>query len=253
MAFVPLVKMASKAHVACNRSAVMNQNAISSDAHLRSIYRSPPQNSLALRCMLPELDKHHRAFIALSPFVVIASADREGAPDVSPRGDLPGFVAVPDSRTLIIPDRPGNKKLVTFTNLLENPAIALFFMVPGRTETLRVNGEARITTDPTLLVPLAVGGKAPLSALVVTVELAFFHCGRALIRSRLWHADAQVASDALPTLGQMFADQIAGVDAADAEARLDRANSMLWAEIAPSPAITPANADTSTRVPISNH
>jgi uncharacterized protein len=215
----------------------VDQHVITSDAQLRSIYGSPPQNSLALRCMLPELHEHHRAFIALSPFVVIASADSEGAPDVSPRGDLPGFVAVRDPRTLVIPDRPGNKKLVTFTNILQNPPIALFFMVPGRTDTLRVNGKACITRDPGLLVPLAVGGKAPLSALVVTVELAFFHCGRALLRSRLWHVDAQVASDALPTLGQMLADQIAGIDAAEAEARLDRANSMLWAEIAPSPAI----------------
>jgi len=211
----------------------VSQHVVSSDAQLRSICGSPPLNSLALRCMLPELDKHHRAFIALSPFVVIASADREGAPDVSPRGDLPGFVAVRDQRTLIVPDRPGNKKLVTFTNILENPDVALFFMVPGRTETLRVNGKARITTDPSLLAPLAVGGKAPLTALVISVELAFFHCGRALIRSRLWAADVQSARDALPTLGQMLADQIAGVEAADAEARLDRANSMLWAEPLP--------------------
>jgi predicted pyridoxine 5'-phosphate oxidase superfamily flavin-nucleotide-binding protein len=106
----------------------------------------------------------------------------------TPRPASTTIVAVRDPRTVIIPDRPGNKKLVTFTNILENPAVALFFMVPGRTETLRVNGRVRITTDPTLLSPLAVGGKAPLSALVVSVELAFFHCGRALIRSRLWHA-----------------------------------------------------------------
>jgi PPOX class probable FMN-dependent enzyme len=228
----------------------MSQHVISNDAQLRSIYGSPPQNSLALRCMLRELDKHHRAFIALSPFAVIASADREGAPDVAPRGDLPGFVVVRDPRTLIIPDRPGNKKLVTFTNILENPAIALFFMVPGHTETLRVNGKARITTDPSLLAPLAVGGKAPLSALVVSVELAFFHCGRALIRSRLWHADVQVASDALPTLGRMLADQIAGVDAADAEARLDRANSMLWAETASATAVGP---ETPVTPPVRKH
>ncbi|MGH6674840.1 MAG: pyridoxamine 5'-phosphate oxidase family protein [Xanthobacteraceae bacterium] len=132
-------------------------------------------------------------------------------------GDLSGFVTVRDPHTLIIPDRPGNKKLVTYTNILENPAVALFFMVPGRTETLRLNGKAFITTNPSVLAPLAVQGKVPLSALVVSVELAFFHCGKALIRSRLWHADAQVASNALPTLGQMLADQIAGVDAADAE------------------------------------
>jgi uncharacterized protein len=230
MAFMPLVKRQPMAQVLGKRMHHMGQNVVSTNPELRSIYGSPPPNSLAIRCMLSELDRHHRAFIALSPFVVIASADRQGAPDVSPRGDLPGFVAVPEPRTLIIPDRPGNKKLVTYSNILENPAVAVIFFVPGRTESLRVNGRARINTDPSLLASLAVGGKTPLSALVVTVELAFFHCGRALIRSRLWHEEAQAASDALPTLGQMLADQIAGIDPAEAEARLDRANGMLWSE-----------------------
>jgi hypothetical protein len=162
---------------------------------------------------------------------MIASADRQGAPDVSPRGDLPGFVAVLDAHTLVIPDRPGNKKLLTLTNILENSAIALIFLVPGRTESLRVNGTVHITTDPALLAPLSVQGKTPLSALVVAVELAWLHCGRAFIRSRLWDADTQVAPDALPTLGRMLADQIAGVDAADAEARLEKANgALLWGE-----------------------
>src|ERR1700680_2814434 len=122
-------------------------------AGLREVYGSLPANSLATRLVFPQLDRHHRAFIALSPFVVVASADRQGAPDVSPRGDLPGFVAVLDDRTLMIPDRPGKKKLLTMTNILENPAISLIFFVPGRTESLRVNGRAEITTDSELLRP----------------------------------------------------------------------------------------------------
>lgn len=206
---------------------------ISTVAGLRDLYASPPATSLALRCMLPALHKHHRDFIALSPFLVIASADAAGAPDVSPRGDMPGFVAVPDAHTLVIPDRPGNKKLVTFTNVLTNPAVALIFFIPGRTESLRVNGTGRLTADPNVLGPLAVGGKAPQSALVVTVALAFFHCGKALIRSRLWQAETYPPADVLPSLGRMFADQIAGLDAADAEARLQRADAMLWSESAP--------------------
>jgi uncharacterized protein len=211
----------------------MTPTKLSTNAGLRDIYGSPPPNSLAVRCMLPQLDRHHRAFIVLSPFIVIASANAKGAPDVSPRGDMPGFVAVPSPHTLVIPDRPGNKKLVTLSNILENPAIAVIFFVPGRTESLRVNGKAHLTTDPAQLESLAVSGRAPQSALAIVVEKAFFHCGRALIRSRLWDTETHAPAGVLPSLGQMLSDQIAGVDAADAEARLERANSMLWGEPAP--------------------
>jgi len=209
----------------------MSTHTISSIESLRATYGSPPADSLAVRCVLPGLDQHHRAFIALSPFLVIASADAQGLTDVSPRGDLPGFVAVLDEHTLLIPDRPGNKKLVTLSNIVENPNIALIFFVPGRVDSLRVNGKAHITTDPTLLAPLAVQGKPPKSGLVVAVVQAWLHCGKALIRSRLWEPEAQVAPDALPTLGQMLADQIAGVDAATADARLEHGNkTRLWGE-----------------------
>ena len=138
----------------------MVSHSVSTLEGLRAMYPPPPENSMATRCVLQDLDRHHRAFIALSPFLTIASADQHGMPDVSPRGDLPGFVAVPDAHTLVIPDRPGNKKLLTLTNILENPAVALIFFVPGRTESVRVNGRARITTNPALLAPLAVQGKA---------------------------------------------------------------------------------------------
>jgi PPOX class probable FMN-dependent enzyme len=209
----------------------MSAHTISSIETLREIYGSPPPDSLAVRCVLPGLDTHHRAFIALSPFLVMASADAQGMTDVSPRGDLPGFVAVLDEHTLLIPDRPGNKKLVTLSNIVENPHVALIFFVPGRVDSLRVNGQAQITTDPTLLAPLAVQGKPPKSGLVVTVENAWLHCGKALIRSRLWEPEAQVAPDALPTLGQMIADQIVGVDATTADARLENAyKTRLWGE-----------------------
>jgi PPOX class probable FMN-dependent enzyme len=152
-------------------------------------------------------------------------------PDVSPRGDLPGFVAVLDEHTLVLPDRPGNKKLVTLSNIVENPHVALIFFVPGRIESLRVTGTAQITTDPTLLASLEVQGKKPRSGLVVRVEQAWLHCGKALLRSRLWASEAHVAPEVLPTLGQMLADQIAGLDAAVADARLESANqNRLWGE-----------------------
>jgi uncharacterized protein len=198
---------------------------------LREIYGPLPANSMAARIVFPQLHHHHRAFIALSAFLVIASANRHGAPDVSPRGDLPGFVAVLDDRTLVIPDRPGNKKLLTLTNVLENPRISLIFFVPGRTETLRINGRASITTDPDLLKSLAVHRKPPRSGLTVIVETAWLHCGRALIRSRLWQGDARAAHDALPTLGAMIAEEIGGIEVDEAEARLEKANTkLLWDE-----------------------
>jgi PPOX class probable FMN-dependent enzyme len=209
----------------------MTMHTVSTSAALREIYGTPRPDSYAVHCVLPHLDKHHRAFIALSPFLVIASADAQGRPDVSPRGDLPGFVAVLDEHTLVIPDRPGNKKLITLSNMLANPEVALLFCVPGRVETLRITGKVEITTDATLLVPLAVQGHVPQSGVVVTVAYAWLHCGKALIRSRLWDHEAQVAPDALPTLGCMVADQIPGVKAADADARLESANqTKLWGE-----------------------
>jgi PPOX class probable FMN-dependent enzyme len=189
---------------------------------LREVYGFPSANSVAVRIVSPSLHKYHRAFIALSPFLVIASADAQGMPDVSPKGDLPGFVAVPDERTLVIPDRPGNKKLLGLSNIIENSHVSLIFFIPGRVDTLRVNGKARITTDPTLLVQFTVQGKTPQSILVVTVEQAWFHCGKALVRSQLWAQEAQVTLDALPTPGQMFAEQITDFDAAQYDHRQQR-------------------------------
>jgi PPOX class probable FMN-dependent enzyme len=178
---------------------------------LRGVY-GPQPNNAAARCIFKSLDKHHQAFITLSPFLVIASADAQGLTDVSPKGDLPGFVTVLDERTLVMPDRPGNKKLLTLNNILENPSVSLIFFIPGRTDTLRVNGKANISTEPALLALFEVNGKIPQSALVVSVHLAWLHCGKALIRSQLWEPEAQIAPDALPSMGQMLADQIANFD-----------------------------------------
>lgn len=205
----------------------MDTYGVDTPTGLREVYGTLPANSLAARIVFPQLHRHHRAFIALSPFLLIASVDRNGVPDVSPRGDLPGFVAVLDERTLVIPDRPGNKKLLTLTNILENPAVSLIFFVPGRTESVRVRGMARLTRDPAVLAPLAAYGKPPQTGMLIAVAQAWLHCGRALIRSRLWEPEAQVASNALPPLGKMIAEQIGGIDAAETEARLESANTTL--------------------------
>ena len=186
---------------------------------LRDVYGPYPVDSAAVRIVMPRLHPHHRAFIALSPFLVIASTDAQGFPDVSPKGDFPGFVQMPDDETLIIPDRPGNKKLLTLSNIVENPNVSLIFFIPGRTDTVRVNGKARITTDPVVLEQFGIKGKLPETALVITVELAWLHCAKALIRSQLWEPEARVDVGALPSVGKMTRDQIADFDAVAYDAR----------------------------------
>lgn len=173
--------------------------------------------------VLPRLDHHCRAFIALSPFCVISSADAEGRADVSPRGDAPGFVAILDDATLLIPDRLGNNRVDTMRNIAANPEVGLLFLVPGVNESLRVNGRAEVTMDAGLLAPLAAQGKAPKAGIVVAIREAFLHCGKALIRSKLWDPAARIDRARLPSLGKMLADQIGGVSAEDADEKVENA------------------------------
>ena len=146
------------------------------------------------------LDQHCRAFIDRSSFLLIATAGADGRCDISPKGDAPGFVLVLDDRRLVIPNRPGNKRLDGMKNLLANPHVGLIFLVPGREETLRVNGRAWITRDPELLGRLAVQGKAPSLAIGVEVEQCFLHCAKAFRRSQLWTHEQWPGPDALPSL-----------------------------------------------------
>ena len=154
----------------------------------------------------PTLDVHMRNFIALSPFVCLGSSSADGA-DVTPRGDQPGFVHVLDDGTLLIPDWPGNNRLDTLMNIEANPNVGLLFLIPGFSESLRVNGVAEISLDPALLERWNVNGKHPRSVLRVTVREAFLHCAKAFMRSRLWDEASKVDRDRLPTLGQMIGDQ----------------------------------------------
>ncbi|HEX9447979.1 MAG TPA: pyridoxamine 5'-phosphate oxidase family protein [Dongiaceae bacterium] len=177
---------------------------------LRTYYGAP--TARALKKQLPALDRHCRRFIALSPFLVMATSDAQGRADASPKGDAPGFVQVIDKKTLLIPDRIGNNRCDGLHNLLENPRIGLLFFLPGRDETLRVNGHAEIVIDPSVLQSLTAHGKAPRSAIRVGVEEAYMHCGKSVIRSDLWNTAKYVGKDAFPSLGQILADQIAGLD-----------------------------------------
>jgi PPOX class probable FMN-dependent enzyme len=156
--------------------------------------------------VIDHIDDHCRAWIEHSPFVVVSSASAAGAMDVSPRGDPPGFVRVLDPKTLAIPDRPGNHRADTFSNVLENPHVGLMFVVPKRREVVRVSGTAVVVKDPPLLESMAVGDKVPTLALLVRVREAMFHCGKSMIRSHMWEPDLWGPIDGLPTYGRALVD-----------------------------------------------
>lgn len=160
---------------------------ISTEAEVAAAIGTPSPRVLAK--VLDTLDDICRAFIARSPFIVIASSDHDGRTDVSPKGDLPGFVQVLDSRTIAIPERPGNRRADTFRNVLRNPRVGLIFMVPGKGETLRLSGTARIVRDAWLRERMTVNQRLPELALVVTIEEVFMHCSKCMVRSRLWQPD----------------------------------------------------------------
>jgi hypothetical protein len=188
---------------------------------IRALYGEP--SAIAVKKQLPRLDAHAKGFIALSPFVVVASSDASGRGDATPRGDAPGFIKVLDDTHLLLPDRRGNNRVDTFLNVAENPHVGLLFMVPGINETLRINGSVVITTDPVLLEPLAVQGKAPKAGLLVTIEEVYFHCGKALIRSDLWNPEKRVPRASFPTLGKIVADQVGGLDVNEADKTIEDA------------------------------
>jgi uncharacterized protein len=154
------------------------------------------------------IDPHLARFIALSPICMVATADASGRQDVTPRGDPPGAFKVIDERTVAIADRPGNNRLDTLKNLLENPEIALIFLMPGTNETARLAGTARLSVDPELLASMAVQGKAPKCAIVVSVRQAYFHCAKALLRSRLWTGEYAQPKGTFPSISRMVGDQI---------------------------------------------
>ncbi|MDH3658712.1 MAG: pyridoxamine 5'-phosphate oxidase family protein [Alphaproteobacteria bacterium] len=177
---------------------------IKEESALRALYGAPGR--LALAKQQDRLDRHCRRFIELSPFLCLATSGADGRADNSPRGDAPGFVGVADEKTLLLPDRPGNNRIDSLSNIVHRPEVGLLFFIPGFTETLRINGRAKLSTAPELLVRFAVGGRPPKLVVVVTVDEVFLQCSKALIRSRLWEEDAKVERKALPTLGRMIAD-----------------------------------------------
>jgi PPOX class probable FMN-dependent enzyme len=187
-------------------------------ADLDTAYAAPTGRTLAKT--LDRIDRHMARFIGLSPFCVLASVGADGTVDTSPRGGGPGFVRVADDRTLQMPDRPGNNRLDSFRNILGGSGeVALLFFAPGMDETLRVGGRASLNRDPALLQAMIEFGKPPRAILQIEVREAFLHCPKALMRSRLWDADAQVDRGVLPSLGEMIHEQT-GMGAADTQAQV---------------------------------
>jgi uncharacterized protein len=176
--------------------------AIADEAELRAAIGEP--NELVSGKIADRLNHLTRQFVERSPFVCVATARPDGGLDVSPRGDPAGFVRILDDRTLLLPERPGNKLADTLTNLLEDDRIALLFLIPGVDDAFRVNGRARIVDDAELLAPSAVEGKAPRLGILVEVEEAYTQCPKALLRSDLWNPEKHVSRDELPTSGEIL-------------------------------------------------
>lgn len=185
---------------------------------LAAVYPAP--SDLAVAKELDHLDAYCRRFIELSPFVVLATAGN-GFCDASPRGDKPGFVVILDDRTLVIPDRPGNNRIDSHRNLAERPEVGLLFLIPGYEETLRVRGRATLSVDEGLLTRTAVYGRCPRSVLLVSVQSAFYHCGKCMRRSELWRPETWPPRTALPSLGRILAAQIEGSSAEALDARIN--------------------------------
>ena len=177
---------------------------IHTEAELRALIGYP--GPIARAKQIAVLDAHCKAFIAESPMLMLSTANAIGRCDVSPRGDMPGFVQILDDHHLLIPERPGNRRADTFTNVLQHPSVALLCFVPGMDETMRINGQAHITIDPELLSTMAVEGHVPSVALVVEVEEAFIHCGKALARGRVWDPEARIDRSVYPSVAEVMFD-----------------------------------------------
>jgi PPOX class probable FMN-dependent enzyme len=181
---------------------------IADEQELRGLFA--PTHDLAVQKCRTSLGEHAQAFIRRSPFLCIGSQGPDGKADVSPRGDPPGFVTILDDRTLAIPDRPGNNRLDTLSNIIGNPTVGLLFIIPGFEDTLRVNGRATLTRDPALLESMAVAGRAPKLAIVVSISEVFLHCAKAFRRSRLWSAEHFQDRSEMPSLIKMILDDTTG-------------------------------------------
>ena len=173
---------------------------------LKTIYPKPSPRVIAKA--RPDIDAHAQKFISMSPFCVLATSGSDGSVDASPRGGNPGFVKVAGPNRLLMPDRAGNNRIDSFRNIVEGSGfVQLIFFVPGIDETLRVGGTGALSAEPDVLASLEEFGKLPRAVLSITVTEAYFHCGKALMRSRLWSKETRVKRSALPSISQVIHEQ----------------------------------------------
>ena len=191
---------------------------ITSIDQLRTVYAQPTER--AVKKQLSNIDRHCRRFVELSPYVVLCTSDPEGNLDASPRGGAAGFCKVADDHTLLIPDRPGNNRLDSFSNIVATGRVGLLFFVPGIDEMLRVNGSAELRTDEGLRVQCIEQGKPAQVVLCVKVREAYLHCAKSIMRSGLWKQETQVPRGVLPSLGEMIRDQTGGATTAETQEQM---------------------------------
>jgi len=203
----------------------LTSEVISDEASLRALLGEPSE--LVRSKVADRLNRLTRQFVERAPFVCLATAATDGSCDVSPRGDPAGFVRILDERTLLVPERPGNRLADSLRNILVNPRVGLLFVIPGVGDTFRVNGRATLTTDATLLAPSAVEGKTPRLGILIDMDEAYTHCSKAFLRSQLWDPTRFVDRATLPSSGEIHRELAGGdfdAETYDAEraARYDR-------------------------------
>lgn len=179
---------------------------IKTEDQLRRIYDQP--HPMVASKGVPHLTKSIKRYIELSPFACLSTYDGKGRTDISPRGDAPGFVKIADDNTLLLPDRPGNNRLDSISNIMACPDVSLLFIIPGILDTVRVNGRAALSVDPALLEQFPVQGKLPRSVICIEVKEALGHCSKAFRRSKLWEADYQPEKGAVPNLRELTTDLV---------------------------------------------
>ncbi|MCI1693451.1 pyridoxamine 5'-phosphate oxidase family protein [Aneurinibacillus aneurinilyticus] len=182
----------------------MFRETVSTEEELRSIIGYPSE--LVQKKAITSLDEHCRNFISKSPFLVMSTSDNQGMCDVSPRGDSPGFVLVLNEKHLVIPERPGNRRIDSMRNILSNPRVGLIFIIPGLEETLRVNGHACLVRDENLLNQMKANGRSPLIGIGIEVNECYVHCAKAFKRSELWNQNSWLDKEKLPNASKMLAD-----------------------------------------------
>jgi uncharacterized protein len=209
-------------------SIAPNHRALTTADDLRTIYKQP--SSGAVGKDVGHLDRHCRRFIEMSPFLCLGTMGPEGLADVTPRGGEPGFVHVLDDHHLAMPDRPGNNRLDSLSNVVRSPGVGLLFFIPGFEDLLRVNGVGEITTDQDVMSRFVAHGKPPRSVLVVEVREAYLHCPKAIRRARLWERETWPDRASYPTAGQVFREQLSlDTEASEIDERLERGNqASLW-------------------------